>query len=160
MGKRKGGQINPVDQHRKQQRKKELKKNKDGRKKTKVLTTSTKDAQAIFEELASIEEMEQHGVLDRATQMRKEALGEKLARIQESRQVGTDIQRKQAGLPTIARPTKRVKVAEEDYKWYHPTFNPHGPKKPAKFEYGEGEGGSDSDDSESSDGSDEEESEK
>ncbi|KAJ3181139.1 hypothetical protein HDU85_003844 [Gaertneriomyces sp. JEL0708] len=142
MGRTKSGKtINPADAHRKQQRKRELKKNKEERKKIRLVTTANKDATKLLEELRSVRELEKQ---DRTLRAKRQGLEERLKKINEARS--------QLNLPPIdpdAVPVKKKKVEEVEYKWYHPTFNPHGPKKPVNYESSASDDSSD----ESSDGS-------
>ncbi|KAI8820582.1 uncharacterized protein EV422DRAFT_77186 [Fimicolochytrium jonesii] len=144
MGKKPGKAINPADAHRKAQRKKELKKNKEDRKKVRLYATAQKDTKKIFEELQALQRAER---LDQTQHRKKQQLAEKLKKINESR--------KELGLapidpnaPPVSQP--KPKVDDVEMKWYHPTFNPHGPKKPAgwKEESSSGSGSESSEESE------------
>ncbi|KAI8909861.1 hypothetical protein DFJ77DRAFT_107622 [Powellomyces hirtus] len=136
-GTKSGRTINPADAHRKLQRKRELKKNKEEKKKVQTLAAAHRDTKKIFAELRSYQQLE---TLDQVQRQKKQRAEEKLKKINESR--------KELGLgpvdPNAPEPKSKVKE-EVEMKWYHPTFNPHGPKKPARIE----ESSDDSDESDS-----------
>ncbi|KAI9357331.1 hypothetical protein DFJ73DRAFT_821452 [Zopfochytrium polystomum] len=125
MGKR---ALNPADAHRKLLRRKELKKNKEDRKRIRQVAETKKetarDAEGMFAELEKLKALEKEAPLDKASQIRKQTIQEKLDQINDSR--------KAVGLPPLLPPSSRsTKTGDGSVtKWYHPTFNPHGPKKP------------------------------
>ncbi|KAJ3166862.1 hypothetical protein HDU88_002947 [Geranomyces variabilis] len=124
MAKKGNRTINPADAHRKLQRKQELKKNKKDREKTRLVAAAKKDTRKLFEEIRGYAAQE---TLDPAQRQQKQRAEEKLKKINESR--------KELGLPPVdpnAPELKQKKREEPEMKWYHPTFNPHGPKKPAR----------------------------
>ncbi|KAJ3294501.1 hypothetical protein HK104_003539 [Borealophlyctis nickersoniae] len=138
-----GKSINPADAHRKLQRKRELKKNKEERKKVRLIALTQKDTTKLASELESLKEIglsvDPREERDRGSARTKRLeLEEKLRKIKEARET--------LGLPSKAGGTDRTKDVRVEMKWYHPTFNPHGPKKSDK----------DQDDSGDSDGSDSE----
>ncbi|KAJ3012333.1 UNVERIFIED_CONTAM: hypothetical protein HDU68_001260 [Siphonaria sp. JEL0065] len=149
---KKGKELNPADAHRKKLRKLELKKNKDDKKKKEQLQSTHKEALRLVEELQMLNRQEKEAPLDKANKIKKEKIAQRLDEINDARRA--------AGLPavsvtTIAKP--KPKQDDEESKWYHPTFNPHGPKKPKGYKPPKNEEDSDSssnDDSESDSDSD------
>ncbi|KAJ3064607.1 hypothetical protein HDU98_012010 [Podochytrium sp. JEL0797] len=146
---KKGKELNPADAHRKKLRKLELKKNKDDKKKKETLQSTHREALRLVEELTMLNRLEKETPLDKANKTKKEKVEKKLDEINESRRA--------AGLPAVtvsavAKP--KPKTAEEEYKWYHPTFNPHGPKKPKGYKDPKQSGATSTDDSDSDDDSD------
>ncbi|KND01402.1 uncharacterized protein SPPG_03212 [Spizellomyces punctatus DAOM BR117] len=136
MGRKSGKSMNPADAHRKLQRKRELKKNKEERKKIRLITTAQKDTSKVLAELATYRELEQ---TDPTVRTKRQYAEQRIKKINEARQ--------QLGLapvdPNAPLPKqKQKKEADVEMKWYHPTFNPHGPKKPAHLDE-ESEGDSD-----------------
>ncbi|KAJ3227667.1 hypothetical protein HDU81_006548 [Chytriomyces hyalinus] len=126
---KKGKELNPADALRKKERKKELKKNKDVKQKKEQLQASHKEALRLVEELNVLMRIEKESTLDKANRTKKEKIEKRLEEINEARRA--------AGLPgvsvaSVAKPKTQTK--EDDYKWYHPTYNPHGPKGPPKGE--------------------------
>ncbi|KAJ3403321.1 hypothetical protein HDU80_004262 [Chytriomyces hyalinus] len=124
---KKGKELNPADALRKKERKKELKKNKDVKQKKEQLQASHKEALRLVEELNVLMRIEKESTLDKANRTKKEKIEKRLEEINEARRA--------AGLPgvslaSVAKPKTQAK--EDDYKWYHPTYNPHGPKRPPK----------------------------
>ncbi|KAJ3399508.1 hypothetical protein CcCBS67573_g08147 [Chytriomyces confervae] len=124
---KKGKELNPADALRKKERKKELKKNKDVKQKKEQLQASHKEALRLVEELNVLMRIEKESTLDKANRTKREKIEKRLEEINEARRA--------AGLPgvslaSVAKPKTQAK--EDDYKWYHPTYNPHGPKRPPK----------------------------
>ncbi|KAJ3019813.1 hypothetical protein HKX48_001740 [Thoreauomyces humboldtii] len=126
-----GRAVNPADAHRKQQRKRELKKNKEDRKKVRLVATAQKDTKKLFKELQEYQAVDH---LEPAQRRKKQQLDEKLQQINKSRE--------ELGLapvdPNAPAPKSKSKQ-DVEVKWYHPTFNPHGPKKPARTDAAEEE---------------------
>ncbi|KAJ1563844.1 hypothetical protein HK405_000562, partial [Cladochytrium tenue] len=115
--------------YRKQLRRKELKKNSEDRKRVRQAAETKKetsrDAEALFAELDRLRALEREAPLDRASQLRKQTVQDKIEQINGLR--------RQHGLAPLAPPSaasKTKRADDDDSKWYHPTFNPHGPKKP------------------------------
>ncbi|KAJ3219534.1 hypothetical protein HDU67_000479 [Dinochytrium kinnereticum] len=121
--------------HRRMQRKRELKKvgegcngspcnklaqNKESRKKTQLVATSKKEIQDLFAELAKFDNLEKAGPLDRSMMLRREAIEEKLAKINETR--------KQQGMPALAIPTagRSAMPAQGQSQFYPSAHNPYG----------------------------------
>ncbi|ORY49380.1 hypothetical protein BCR33DRAFT_847376 [Rhizoclosmatium globosum] len=152
---KKGKELNPADAHRKKLRKQELKKNKDTKQKKEQLQAAHREALRLVEELQLLNRQEKETPLDKANKTKKDKIEKRLEEINEAR--------RSSGLPavsifTVAKP--KTKVDDEESKWYHPTFNPHGPKKPKGYKApgNTDDESDDSDDSDSdSDDSDEEE---
>ncbi|KAJ3291338.1 hypothetical protein HDU76_007296 [Blyttiomyces sp. JEL0837] len=137
--------LNPADAHRKLLRKRELKKNKDERKKVRMISSTGKETQKegiqLWEELERLNGLTEMQS-DKGMILRKQGIMDKLEQLNESR--------RQMGLPAVTKSMAlgRKKVdAEEEHKWYHPTFNPHGPKRPSKDEEDSEEEDSDDDES-------------
>ncbi|KAI9343979.1 hypothetical protein BDR26DRAFT_894043 [Obelidium mucronatum] len=90
---------------------------------------------------------QKEGTLDKANRTKKEKVVLRLDEINEAR--------RSAGLPAVTistAPKAKAKVDEEESKWYHPTFNPHGPKKPKGYKPpSQDKDSDDSDDSSNSD---------
>ncbi|EEC81673.1 hypothetical protein OsI_25232 [Oryza sativa Indica Group] len=71
----KGGKVmNPTDAFRKEQRKKELKRNKKERKKVREVGILKKDPEAILEQIEKLEKMKADGALDKARKHKKRQL--------------------------------------------------------------------------------------
>ncbi|KAI9098741.1 hypothetical protein DFS34DRAFT_618773 [Phlyctochytrium arcticum] len=114
--------------HRKAQRKRELKKNKEDRKNARLVAAAQKDVTKLALELQEYRAVE---ATDPLASMKIRSIEDKVKRINQARA--------ELGLPPVdmtlqaasKRKTKKQQKEEEDLKWYHTTFNPHGPKKPA-----------------------------
>ncbi|KAI8834496.1 hypothetical protein BC829DRAFT_70379 [Chytridium lagenaria] len=135
--------LNPADAHRRQLRKRELKKNKETRKKSQGLAVSKKEAQDIINELAKLDNLEKAAPLDRSMSLRREALEEKLAKVNEAR--------KQQGMTALSVPSSsRPPTSTGDpSQWNNSAFNPYGmPGVPVQ---GEDDEEDDDDDDDSSD---------
>ncbi|KAJ3411464.1 hypothetical protein HDV05_002153 [Chytridiales sp. JEL 0842] len=105
MGK-KDRSFNPVEAHRKLQRKKELKKNKDSKKKVKTNLETRKEAVKVVEELVRLRkhESEKDGQMDKAMRQKKQALLSKLEEI--------NVSRRSMGLPDITESSVSIKTSQ------------------------------------------------
>ncbi|KAJ3198110.1 hypothetical protein HDU82_001279, partial [Entophlyctis luteolus] len=148
---KKGKDLNPADAHRKLLRKKELKKNKEDKKKKDVLAANHREALRLAEELASLGKVEKDGTLDKIGKTRKDKIQQRLDEINDSRRA--------VGLAAVNVASVSSKPKDDvPMKWYHPTFNPHGPKKPRKEIKSGGSSDSESNSSDETDSTDSDES--
>ncbi|EGF78006.1 expressed protein [Batrachochytrium dendrobatidis JAM81] len=125
MGK-KDKQVNPADALRKQQKKKELKKNKEDKKKGRLVATSQINTIKLEIEFQKLSEQEILGTIDANGKHRIRQIQDKIKEI--------NVAREQLGLAPkelkLEDPAKnKSKKPEKVYKYYHPTFNPHGKRK-------------------------------
>lgn len=81
-----GRTINPADAHRKQQRRKELKKNKEERKKVRLIAYAHKDLSKFEEELEQYKKLESEGLLDKNGKAKKIAVEDEIKKIKGSRE--------------------------------------------------------------------------
>ncbi|KAJ3056268.1 hypothetical protein HK097_007480 [Rhizophlyctis rosea] len=117
-GNTKGGRtVNPADAHRKQQRKRELKKNKAERKKARVVALAQKDVAKLTSEIDALKRAE---ATDPNARTKRQAAEQKLKKTIEARE--------SLGLSALPQ-TKKDTSVKVEMKWYHPTFNPHGLKR-------------------------------
>ncbi|KAH6562357.1 hypothetical protein BASA50_006559 [Batrachochytrium salamandrivorans] len=118
--------VNPADALRKQQRKKELKKNKEDKKKGKIAAKSQVSTAKLEIEFRKLSEQELAGTLDSNGKFRIRQIQDKIKDINEARTL--------LGLApkvlTVEEPAKsKAAKSERVYKYYHPTFNPNGKRK-------------------------------
>ncbi|KAG0212414.1 hypothetical protein BGX28_006383 [Mortierella sp. GBA30] len=131
MGRKSGRSLNPADQYRKEQHKKEIKKNKKDRQKVRELGSALKDTTTEIE-LAEYEEKEKTGKLDKDGQKKLVELREKMAKIIEIKKAhGIKIKLKKV------EPEKPVPVAEPARDptrsiYYDPILNPYGAPPPGQ----------------------------
>ncbi|KAF9158110.1 hypothetical protein BGX20_003553 [Mortierella sp. AD010] len=131
MGRKSGRSLNPADQYRKEQHKKEIKKNKQDRKKVREVNSALRDT-TTETELAEYEALEEKGKLD------KEGV-KKLAELREKYNKIIDI-KKAHGIkirPKKVEPEKPIAVAEPARDptrsiYYDPILNPYGAPPPGQ----------------------------
>ncbi|KAG2640613.1 protein EARLY FLOWERING 5-like isoform X1 [Panicum virgatum] len=141
----KGGKVmNPTDAFRKQQRKKELKRNKKERKKVREVGILKKDPEAIREQIEKLEKMKADGALDKARKHKKRQLEDTYNLIVKKRKEYEQKMKEKGEQPVMFShlgPPKRRSAAEEDdganpkpedSVYYHPTLNPSGAPPPGK----------------------------
>ncbi|KAF9940886.1 hypothetical protein BGZ67_006548 [Mortierella alpina] len=131
MGRKSGRSLNPADQYRKEQHKREIKKNKKDRQKVREIGSALKDT-TTESELAEYEGLEKTGKLDKEGQKKLAELREKMAKI-----VGI---KKAHGIkikPKKVEPEAPVSVAEPGRDptrsiYYDPILNPYGAPPPGQ----------------------------
>ncbi|KAF9569133.1 hypothetical protein EC968_002726 [Mortierella alpina] len=131
MGRKSGRSLNPADQYRKEQHKREIKKNKKDRQKVREIGSALKDT-TTEAELAEYEGLEKAGKLDKEGQKKLAELREKMAKI-----VGI---KKAHGIkikPKKVEPEAPVSVAEPARDptrsiYYDPILNPYGAPPPGQ----------------------------
>ncbi|EEE66729.1 hypothetical protein OsJ_23417 [Oryza sativa Japonica Group] len=142
----KGGKVmNPTDAFRKEQRKKELKRNKKERKKVREVGILKKDPEAILEQIEKLEKMKADGALDKARKHKKRQLEDTYNLIVKKRKEYEEKMKEKGEQPIMFShlgPPKRRPAAEEDDRaknpkpedsvYYHPTLNPSGAPPPGK----------------------------
>jgi len=141
-----GRSINPADAHRKQQRRKELKKNKEERKRVRLIASANKDLPKLEEELQQLKEIEKERYLDKYEKDKKKSLEEEIKKVKEAREkLGIPInnEKKTTGQETV----KLLGIAKYDKN----EDKKSGSKKYSSSSDSESE--SDSDDSSDSDSS-------
>ncbi|KAF9315671.1 hypothetical protein BG003_002803 [Podila horticola] len=127
MGRKSGRSLNPADQYRKEQHKKEIKKNKQDRKKVRELGSAIKDTTTEVE-LAQHEELEKAGKLDKEGLKRLAELREKMTKINDIKKAhGIKIKTKKTEVPVsveepLRDPTRSI--------YYDPVLNPYGAPPP------------------------------
>ncbi|KAG0328864.1 hypothetical protein BG004_002452 [Podila humilis] len=131
MGRKSGRSLNPADQYRKEQHKKEIKKNKLDRKKVRELGSAIKDTTTEVE-LAQHEELEKTGKLDKEGLKKLAELREKMSKINDIKKAhGIKIRPKK-----IETPTPQPVTVEEPLRdptrsiYYDPVLNPYGAPPP------------------------------
>jgi len=142
-----GRSINPADAHRKQQRKKELKKNKEERKRVRLIASANKDLTKLEDELKQLKEIEKERYLDKYEKDKKKSLEEEISKVKEARE--------KLGLPIN---TEKKTTGQETVKLlgiHSSKHDKHDDKKlkSKKYSSSESESESDSDDSNESDSS-------
>ncbi|KAI1299074.1 hypothetical protein EDD11_006494 [Mortierella claussenii] len=131
MGRKSGRSLNPADQYRKEQHKKEIKKNKQDRKKVREVNTALRDT-TTETELAEYEAIEQAGKLDKDGVKKLAELREKMNKIIDIKKAhGIKIRSKKTEL------SKPVPVAEPVRDptrsiYYDPVLNPYGAPPPGQ----------------------------
>ncbi|KAM0895674.1 hypothetical protein ACQ4PT_023686 [Festuca glaucescens] len=142
----KGGKVmNPTDAFRKQQRRKELKRNKKERKKVREVGILKKDPDAIKDQIDKLEKMKADGALDKARKHKKRQLEDTYNLVVKKRKEYEDKMKEKGELPVMFShlgPPKRWPAADEDDRaknpmpedsvYYHPTLNPSGAPPPGK----------------------------
>ncbi|TVU41335.1 hypothetical protein EJB05_14842 [Eragrostis curvula] len=142
----KGGKVmNPTDAFRKQQRKKELKRNKKERKKVREVGILKKDPDAIREQIEKLEKQKADGALDKARKHKKRQLEDTYNLIIKKRKEYEQKMKEKGEQPVMFShlgPPKRRPAADEDDRaknpmpedsvYYHPTLNPSGAPPPGK----------------------------
>ncbi|KAJ1288140.1 hypothetical protein BS78_02G067200 [Paspalum vaginatum] len=141
----KGGKVmNPTDAFRKEQRKKELKRNKKERKKVREVGILKKDPEAIREQIEKLEKMKADGALDKARKHKKRQLEDTYNLIVKKRKEYEQKMKEKGEQPVMfghLGPPKRRPAADEDDRanpkpedsvYYHPTLNPSGAPPPGK----------------------------
>ncbi|KAI8923498.1 hypothetical protein BC831DRAFT_29510 [Entophlyctis helioformis] len=148
MGKKDGRTINPADALRKQHRQRELKKNREDRKHARLVAVSQRNTAKLAFDYRQLKQQESSGTLDAMGQVRIRQIESKVAEINAARtQLG--LAPKTLGVDEGDRP--KTAKPEKVFKYYHPTYNPHGKRKPAA---GEGSGSGDDDDDDDDDDGD------
>lgn len=142
----KGGKVmNPTDAFRKQQRRKELKRNKKERKKVREVGILKKDPDAIKDQIDKLEKMKADGALDKARKHKKRQLEDTYNLVVKKRKEYEDKMKEKGEQPVMFShlgPPKRRPAADEedraknpmpeDSVYYHPTLNPSGAPPPGK----------------------------
>ncbi|XP_062187053.1 protein EARLY FLOWERING 5-like isoform X1 [Phragmites australis] len=142
----KGGKVmNPTDAFRKEQRKKELKRNKKERKKVREVGILKKDPESIREQIEKLEKMKADGALDKARKHKKRQLEDSYNLIVKKRKEYEQKMKEKGEQPVMFShlgPPKRRPAADEDDRaknpkpedsvYYHPTLNPSGAPPPGK----------------------------
>ncbi|KAJ3105565.1 hypothetical protein HDU97_007907 [Phlyctochytrium planicorne] len=100
--------------HRKMMKKKEQKKNKEAKKKTQGAGISKKEAKELFDELTKLDKQEKMGPLSKALNLRREAIEEKLSKMNESR--------KKQGLPTFSIPGRPESQQQQSQNLQQPLY--------------------------------------
>ncbi|ORX57767.1 hypothetical protein BCR36DRAFT_136323 [Piromyces finnis] len=99
-----GRSINPADAHRKQQRKKELKKNKEERKRVRLIASANKDLKKLEEELQQLKETEKDRYLDKYEKEKKKSLEDEISKVKEAREklgIPINTEKKTSGQETV-----------------------------------------------------------
>ncbi|KAF9959389.1 hypothetical protein BGZ72_009754 [Mortierella alpina] len=131
MGRKSGRSLNPADQYRKEQHKREIKKNKKDRQKVREIGSALKDT-TTESELAEYEGLEKAGKLDKEGQKKLAELREKMAKILGIKKAhGIKIK------PKKVEPEAPVSVAEPARDptrsiYYDPILNPYGAPPPGQ----------------------------
>ncbi|KAI9203250.1 WW domain binding protein 11-domain-containing protein [Polychytrium aggregatum] len=121
--------LNPTDLYRKLQKKKELKKNKEDRKRGRLVSAAQKDSSKLQEELGSLLQQDRDGTLDKSLTARKKELEEEFEAIQTAREK-LGLARQTVKVPEApAKPPPRDPTKSI---YYHPTLNPFGTPPPGK----------------------------
>ncbi|CAM8984234.1 unnamed protein product [Rhodiola kirilowii] len=143
----KGGKVmNPTDAYRKEQRKKEIKRNKKERKKVREVGILKKDPESLREQIEKLEMMKADGALDKARKHKKRQLEDTLNLVIKKRKEYSEKLKEKGEAPVMFShlgPPKRLTTAEEeeermrhpkpeDSVYYHPTLNPTGAPPPGK----------------------------
>lgn len=142
----KGGKVmNPTDAFRKEQRRKELKRNKKERKKVREVGILKKDPDAIKDQIDKLEKMKADGALDKARKHKKRQLEDTYNLVVKKRKEYEDKMKEKGEQPIMFShlgPPKRRPAADEDDRaknpmpedsvYYHPTLNPSGAPPPGK----------------------------
>jgi len=146
-----GRSINPADAHRKQLRKKELKKNKEERKKIRLIAAANKDLTKLEEELQQFKEIEKERYLDKHEKDKKKSLEEEITKVKEAREkLGIPINEKK----TTGQETVKLLGIHSAKRDKHDDKKSKSSKKYSSSSESESESESDSSDSDSSDSSD------
>ncbi|GMH33184.1 hypothetical protein BSKO_01018 [Bryopsis sp. KO-2023] len=131
MVKTKGGRLmNPTDAFRKEQRKKEIQRNKLERKYQREAHRRINDPVELKQELQRVLEAEKEGMLNKTLRLKKKVLQEaydqalKRKKEEELRKKRSDYTEVQPAGPSESNP--------EDSRYYHPTLNPTGAPPPGK----------------------------
>ncbi|EOA13211.1 hypothetical protein CARUB_v10026236mg [Capsella rubella] len=138
----KGGKVmNPTDAYRKEQRKREIKRNKKERQKVREVGILKKDPEQIKEQIRKLDMSKAEGALDKARKHKKRQLEDTLKMVVKKRKE-YDEKKKEQGEATASvmfshLPPQRRTTGEEDLKpedsvYYHPTLNPTGAPPPGK----------------------------
>ncbi|PNW81259.1 hypothetical protein CHLRE_07g348700v5 [Chlamydomonas reinhardtii] len=134
MVKTKGGRaLNPADAFRKEQRKKEVQRNKMERKFIREGAKMRSDPESLKKELQELIDMEESATLPKNLKLKKKALQEAYDQALK-RKKEEEIQAKSGG-PQVALPGAAagpVALRPEDSPYYHPTLNPSGAPPPGK----------------------------
>ncbi|GJJ70637.1 hypothetical protein EMPS_02986 [Entomortierella parvispora] len=131
MGRKTGRNLNPADQYRKEQHKKEIKKNKQDRKKVRELGSAIKDTTTEVE-LAQYEELEKNGRLDKDGIKKLAELRERMAKIIEIKKAhGIKIKSKKIEPEKPAPITEPARDPTRSI-YYDPVLNPYGAPPPGQ----------------------------
>ncbi|TPX35608.1 hypothetical protein SeLEV6574_g08170 [Synchytrium endobioticum] len=122
----KGRALNPADAHRRAERKKELKKNKQDRKQVRLIAIATKDVRKIDAELALLRQQERQGKLEYKSLLRKKEITALIKKRQDAREkLGL---KPDTSTTTTAPPQPSTRP--QDSPHYHPVYNPYGAPPP------------------------------
>ncbi|GIL53533.1 hypothetical protein Vafri_9119 [Volvox africanus] len=133
MVKTKGGRLlNPADAFRKEQRKKEVARNKMERKFIREGAKLRSDPETLKKELQELISMEENGTLPKNLKLKKKALQE--AYDQAIKRKKEEELKAKIGGPQLAAPGAAgpVMLRPQDSPYYHPTLNPTGAPPPGK----------------------------
>ncbi|EFJ47238.1 hypothetical protein VOLCADRAFT_75104, partial [Volvox carteri f. nagariensis] len=133
MVKTKGGRLlNPADAFRKEQRKKEVARNKMERKFIREGARLRSDPDTLKKELQELIDMEENGTLPKNLKLKKKALQE--AYDQAIKRKKEEELKAKIGGPQLAAPGAAgpVMLRPQDSPYYHPTLNPTGAPPPGK----------------------------
>ncbi|XP_010483978.1 PREDICTED: WW domain-binding protein 11 [Camelina sativa] len=138
----KGGKVmNPTDAFRKEQRKREIKRNKKERQKVREVGILKKDPEQIKEQIRKLDMSKAEGALDKARKHKKRQLEDTLKMVVKKRKEYDEKKKEQGEATTSVMfshlPPQRRATGEEDLKpedsvYYHPTLNPTGATLPGK----------------------------
>ncbi|KAF8947943.1 hypothetical protein BGZ47_007211 [Haplosporangium gracile] len=131
MGRKSGRSLNPADQYRKEQHKKEIKKNKQDRKKVRELGSVLRDT-TTEGDLAEHEELEKQGKLDKEGVKKLAELKEKMTKIIEVKKAhGIKIKSKKVEAPKSEPVAEPVRDPTRSI-YYDPVLNPYGAPPPGQ----------------------------
>ncbi|KAI8644991.1 WW domain binding protein 11-domain-containing protein [Parasitella parasitica] len=155
MGKSKRS-MNPADALRKQQRKRELKKNKEDRKRVRESALAKKDIGKVRQEMARLEHLSNMGQLDKAGQTRLDQLKSEIGKIEKAKKA-TELTGAQAAYAARMQEQEKKHDGEARKLVYDPNRGAFVPakikEKAASASTKEGEEGDSSNSDSSSDGS-------
>ncbi|KXZ53748.1 hypothetical protein GPECTOR_6g665 [Gonium pectorale] len=133
MVKTKGGRLlNPADAFRKEQRKKEVARNKMERKFIREGAKLRSEPDILKKELQELIDLEENGTLPKNLKLKKKALQE--AYDQALKRKKEEELKARTGGPQLAAPGAAgpVMLRPQDSPYYHPTLNPSGAPPPGK----------------------------
>eukprot|EP00199_Chlamydomonas_sp_CCMP681_P003065 CAMPEP_0119114022 /NCGR_PEP_ID=MMETSP1180-20130426/45951_1 /TAXON_ID=3052 ORGANISM="Chlamydomonas cf sp, Strain CCMP681" /NCGR_SAMPLE_ID=MMETSP1180 /ASSEMBLY_ACC=CAM_ASM_000741 /LENGTH=159 /DNA_ID=CAMNT_0007102369 /DNA_START=60 /DNA_END=535 /DNA_ORIENTATION=+ len=123
-----GRVMNPADAHRKEERKREIARNKLERKFTREAVSNRSKPEEIKKQLQELIEVEDAGKLSKAQKLHKKVLQDAYEQALLKKKEEDNKKRAPDGLVGGPRP--------EDSRYYHPTLNPTGAPPPGKMAAG------------------------